>query len=94
MTFLNRFYPHLLAALFTLFFIGMGIEPVSRQVWIAEVIPVGIIFAALVLSFRFFRFSRIAYSLMTIWLFWHTVGGHYTFANVPFQWVRINGVRL
>ncbi len=87
MTFLNRFYPHLLAALFTAFFIGMGIEPVSRQVWIAEVIPVGIIFAALVLSFRFFRFSRIAYSLMAIWLFWHTVGGHYTFANVPFQWV-------
>jgi len=80
-------YPLLLAAIFALFFIWLGIHPVSRQVWIAEVIPVVIIFAALVVSFRFFHFSNAAYTLMAIWLFWHTVGGHYTFANVPFQWV-------
>jgi putative membrane protein len=24
---------------------------------------------------------------MSIWLFWHTIGGHYTFANVPFDFV-------
>ena len=24
---------------------------------------------------------------MAVWLFWHTIGGHYTFANVPFDWV-------
>ncbi len=84
---LNRFYPQLLAGLFLLFFIWLGIAPVSRDVWVAEVVPVVGIFSLLVFSFRFFRFSNIAYTLMAIWLFWHTVGGHFTFANVPFQWV-------
>ena len=84
---LNRYYPHALAALFTLFFIVLGIAPVSREVWVAEVTPVVIIFGALVTTFRRFRFSNWAYSLMAVWLFWHTVGGHYTFANAPFGWV-------
>lgn len=83
----NRYYPHGLALVFVLFFIWLGIAPVSREVWIAEVIPVVIIFLGLVVTFRFFRFSNTAYSLMAIWMFWHTVGGHYTFANVPFGWV-------
>lgn len=59
----------------------------SRQVWVAEVIPVVIIFIALLSTYRLFRFSNSAYALMAVWLFWHTVGGHYTFANVPFDWV-------
>jgi putative membrane protein len=84
---INRYYPHFLAAVFTIFFIVLGIAPVSREVWIAEVIPVVVIFAGLVLTFRYFRFSNLAYSLMAVWFFWHTVGGHYTFANVPFGWV-------
>ena len=33
-----------------------------------------------------FRFSNAAYLLMAVWLFWHTVGAHYTFAEVPFDW--------
>lgn len=85
---LDRYYPHVLATVFTVFFIALAIHPVSRQVWIAEVIPVGIVFGALVLTFPLFRFSNLSYSLMAFWLFWHTIGGHYTFANVPFAWVN------
>ena len=84
---LNRHYPHALAAVFAAFFLVLAINPVSRQVWIAEVIPVVIVFALLVATHRKFRFSNLSYSLMAFWLFWHTVGGHYTFANVPFGWV-------
>lgn len=83
----NRYYPQALAAVFAVFFTILGIAPVSREVWIAEVIPVVLVFAALALTFRRFRFSNLAYSLMAFWLFWHTVGGHYTFAQVPFGWV-------
>ena len=83
----GRYYPHGLALVFTVFFILLGIEPVSREVWIAEVIPVVIIFGLLVVTYKWFRFSALAYSLMAFWLFWHTVGGHYTFAHVPFGWV-------
>lgn len=79
-------YPYILAGVFVTVFAWLAIEPVSRTVWIAEVIPVIIVFTLLVVSFGAFRFSNTAYSLMAVWLFWHTVGGHYTFANVPFEW--------
>jgi putative membrane protein len=77
-------FPTALAAIFTVFFVVLGIEPVSRQVWIAEVTPVIAVFGLLVLTWKRFLFSRTAYGLMAFWLFWHTIGGHYTFANVTF----------
>jgi len=80
-------FPHWLALIFGLFFAVLAIDPVSRTVWIAEMIPVVLVFGGLVLTYPRFRFSNTAYSLMAVWLFWHTVGGHYTFANVPFDWV-------
>ena len=79
-------FPHWLAIIFSVYFIVLAIEPVSRTVWIAEIIPVVLVFAVLVLTFHRFRFSNTAYALMAFWLFWHTLGGHYTFANVPFDW--------
>lgn len=84
MTKLN--FPHWLAIVFVIFFIALGIDPTSRAVWIAEVIPVVLVFAALVFTFPRFQFSNTAYALMAFWLFWHTIGAHYTFANVPFDW--------
>ncbi len=65
----------------------LAVSPVNREVWWAENIPVMAVVAALVLTYRLFRFSNAAYLLMSVWLFWHTLGGHYTFANVPFGWV-------
>ncbi len=84
---LQRNFPHLLATIFILFFIALGIAPVSREVWVAEVIPVVLVFMALVLTFKRFRFSNLSYALLAFWMFWHTIGGHYTFANVPFGFV-------
>ncbi|WP_147822328.1 DUF2238 domain-containing protein [Salidesulfovibrio onnuriiensis] len=78
--------PHILAAAFVVFFICMGISPVSRAVWIAEVVPVAGVFLLLAATYRRFRFSTASYLLMGFWLVWHTIGGHYTFANVPFDW--------
>jgi len=86
---MRAYYPHLLAAVFTVFFIILGIDPVSREVWVAEIIPVVLIFLFLVTSHKSFSFSHTAYTLMAIWLFWHTIGGHYTFANVPFEWLQM-----
>lgn len=82
-----RYYPHLLALVFSLFFIFLGINPFDRAVWVIEVIPVVVIFLALVFSYSKFKFTHLSYSLMAFWLFWHTIGGHYTFANVPFDFI-------
>ena len=87
---INRFmkwYPHLLAIVFLIVFIALGIKPVDRDVWIVEVIPIIITFLILATTFKKFRFTNFSYTLMSLWIFWHTVGGHYTFANVPFDFV-------
>ncbi|MCB1789127.1 MAG: DUF2238 domain-containing protein [Gammaproteobacteria bacterium] len=84
---MSRFaFPHWLAVVFIVYFAVLAVAPVSRTVWIAEVVPVILVFVTLVATYPLFRFSNTAYGLMAVWLFWHTMGGHYTFANVPFDW--------
>jgi len=80
-------YPFLLGLLFSVFWTVLAVSPVSRDVWWAENIPVMMVCAFLAATYRRFRFSGLAYTFMAVWLFMHTVGGHYTFANVPFGWV-------
>lgn len=75
-----------LTALYSVVFVFAAIEPLSRAVWYAEIIPVVAVLAFIVgLSYRF-RFSNTAYVLMFAWIFMHTVGSKYTFAEVPFDW--------
>jgi len=78
--------PHLLALLLLGLIAWSGLAPFARDVWLAEIIPVLLVFGGLVWLYRGFRFSNSAYLLMAAWLFWHTVGAHYTFAHVPFDW--------
>ena len=80
-----RWFPVGAAVLFTLFWAALAIAPVMRDVWWAENIPVMAVFLFLVGTYRLFRFSTLAYALMGVWLVLHTIGGHYTFANVPFD---------
>ena len=82
-----KYYPHILASSFLVFFILFGINPVDRAVWIVEVIPIIIVYLFLLSTYQKFKFTNISYSLMIIWMAWHTVGGHYTFANVPFDFI-------
>lgn len=83
---LSRFFPCLLALWLVIAAVWSGINPVDRAVWWAEMIPVFIVLSALVLLYQQFRFSNVAYMLMSLWLLMHTIGAHYTFANVPFDW--------
>jgi len=79
--------PHILLAAYVLLFIWSAIEPYDRAVWWAENIPIVlVVLAIVVLYLRGVRFSAVAYILMAILPYWHTVGGHYTFERVPFGW--------
>lgn len=82
---MNKF-PHYLLLAFVVLFIALGIAPVSRSVWIAEVLPVAGVVGLLVICYRNFRLSNLSYAMMAFWAVWHTIGAHYTFANVPFDW--------
>ena len=67
-------------------FIAMAINPYDRATWWAENIPVIIPVILLVITYPRFQFSKTAYLLMAVFLCYHTVGGHFTFALVPFEW--------
>ncbi|MDY0144397.1 MAG: DUF2238 domain-containing protein [Kiritimatiellia bacterium] len=66
----------------------LAIHPVSRPTWWSENITVWVVLAPIVwLYIRGIRFSNTAYVLMSVLIYLHTIGGHYTFAEVPFAWV-------
>lgn len=82
----RRFPPALLAA-YAVWFAVLAASPADRTVWVVELLPiVAIAVALVVLWFRGVRFSDPAYAMMSVLLFLHTLGGHYTFEKVPFDW--------
>ncbi len=84
---MKKYVPHLLLAIYIIEFIVLGISPYSRAVWYAENGPiVALVVVMTILYYRKVRFSNLTYFLIFILPFWHTIGGHYTFERVPFQW--------
>ncbi|HEY4513764.1 MAG TPA: DUF2238 domain-containing protein [Candidatus Paceibacterota bacterium] len=77
-----------LLATYAILFTILAINPVDRATWFAENLTVWLIIAIFgVLYWRGKRFSTLAYILMSALVFLHTIGGHYTFSQVPFDWV-------
>ncbi len=66
----------------------LAIAPYDRATWFVENLTVWIIVGVLLLLYvRGVRFSNTAYAFMSVLIFLHTIGGHYTFERVPFDWV-------
>ena len=83
----GRLVPALLLAGYIVIFIWGAINPYDRATWWAENIPIVAVVTTLVILYgRGVRFSPLAYILMAVLPYWHTVGGHYTFERVPFGW--------
>jgi putative membrane protein len=77
----------LLFLAYLVLFTVCAINPYSRDVWWAENIPLMLIVGTLIILYIFkIRFSPLAYAGMSFLIFWHTIGGHYTFERVPFDW--------
>lgn len=84
---MKKYFPHILLAVYIVEFIIAGISPYSRDVWYAENLPIVLLVAVIVILYwRGVRFSNTAYALMFVLPFLHTIGGHYTFEKVPFDW--------
>ncbi len=83
----KTFIPRLLLGAYVALFALLSVAPYDRSVWFAENLPiVGIVLILAVLYIRGVRFSPLAYVLMSVLVFMHTIGGHYTFERVPFGW--------
>ena len=83
----DRLVPAILLAGYIALFVWGAIGPYDRATWWAENIPiVGVVTTLVILYLRGVRLSPLAYVLMAVLPYWHTVGGHYTFERVPFDW--------
>ncbi len=78
--------PLILLLGYGVFFSLLSINPYQREIWFAENLTVLVIVGVIVILYaRGIRFSDTAYILMSILIFLHTIGGHYTFERVPFD---------
>lgn len=78
--------PRILLGAYLIVFAALAIAPHDRMTWWAENIPILLIVAVLVAISPRFRFSDGSYLAMSVLVFLHTIGGHYTFERVPFDW--------
>jgi putative membrane protein len=73
---------------YAVLFVILAFNPIDRMTWFVENLTVWIIIAViLILYAKNIRFSSLAYLLMFVLIYLHTIGGHYTFALVPFDFV-------
>jgi putative membrane protein len=77
-----------LLGIYVVLFSVLAFNPIDRHTWFVENLTVWIILAVILLLYKFkIKFSKTALFLMFILIYLHTIGGHYTFAQVPFDWV-------
>jgi putative membrane protein len=63
----------------------LAISPIDRKDWLLEnVLLIGAV-AFLAVTYRRFPLSRISYTLIFLFLCLHTIGAHYTYAEVPYD---------
>lgn len=77
-----------LLAVYIVLFVTLAINPVDRATWFVENLTVWIILAVIItLYLNKIIFTKTAYTLMFVLIYLHTIGGHWTFAMVPFDWI-------
>ncbi|MDD5359842.1 MAG: DUF2238 domain-containing protein [Sulfurovaceae bacterium] len=75
----------ILSLLFAIQWILWAISPISRHDWLLENVLVFVIVAVLVLTYKNFKFSKLSYFMMFIFLSIHIIGAHYTYSLVPYR---------
>jgi putative membrane protein len=77
-----------LTGIYGVLFLILAINPIDRATWFVENLTVWIILGVILfLYIKNIRFSNVAYLFMFVLIYLHTIGGHYTFALVPFDFI-------
>ena len=84
------------AAAYAVLWAALAIRPVSRPDWLLENALVLALFGVLLGVRRWFRFSDASLLLILLFLALHSVGSHYTYAEVPYDqwWQSLTGHTL
>lgn len=78
-----------LLVIVALVFFWSAISPRDRFTWLLEVFPVILAVPLLLIIYRRFPLTTLAYVLITLHAIILMIGGHYTYAHVPpFNWLR------
>lgn len=81
----HKHYLMLLAILFAIEWTTLAISPLHFSDWLLENVLTFIAVIVLAVTFKSFPLSRISYTLIFIFLCLHTIGAHYTYAEVPYN---------
>lgn len=75
---------YLWTAIFACVLIWSGIQPKDRFTWFLEVIPAIVGVALLAATYKSFRLTPLLYAFILLHCIVLMVGGHYTYAEVPY----------
>jgi putative membrane protein len=86
----------ILAGLWAILWVALAIAPHDRADWALENALLVLGVGALALTGRRFPLSRISYGLIFVFMCLHTIGAHYTYAEVPYDrwWSALFGEPL
>jgi putative membrane protein len=89
----HRRYVLILVALLLLLWVPLAFHPFDRKDWLLENVLVVLAVALLAATYGHFTLSRTSYTLIFLFLCLHTVGAHYTYAEVPYDdwWHSLTG---
>ncbi|MCE7903725.1 MAG: DUF2238 domain-containing protein [Gammaproteobacteria bacterium PRO9] len=89
----HRKYVLTLLALLILLWLPLAVDPFDRKDWLLENVLLALALVLLVSTYRRFPLSRASYTLIFLFLCLHTVGAHYTYAEVPYDeaWRALTG---
>lgn len=74
-----------LAVVYAVWWVAMAIGPYDRSDWFLENILVILALALLVCTYKAFPLSLVSYTCIFVFLVFHTLGSHYTYAKVPYE---------
>lgn len=81
----RRAYLLSLGIVYVAWWTAMAIEPLDRHDWLLENALVVLAVVLLVSTRKAFPLSRISYSCIFVFMMFHALGAHYTYALVPYQ---------
>lgn len=76
-------YPKVLFGLFILIWVGLAIKPLYRFDWLLENLLIFFWVPLLILGYRKNIFTNTSYTLLFIFIVFHSIGAHYTYSEVP-----------
>ena len=78
-------YLWMLAIVYAIWWVIMAIDPYDRSDWLLENLLVFVAVGLLAFTYKSFPLSLVSYSCLFVFLMFHTLGSHYTYAMVPYQ---------